>query len=84
MSTAHPPQDTPAFAVPSQLVHAGTCQWSSNHPQPTGPLTFWSILAPHIASVAKGLQELKEVGEVQLPRTVGLMPPWHLCNLDVT
>lgn len=51
---------------------------------PASPLTFWSILAPHVASVAKGLQELEDVGEVQLPRAVGLMPLWHLCDLDMT
>lgn len=52
--------------------------------RPAGLLTLWSILAPHVASVAKGLQELEDVGEVQLPRAVGLVPPGYLCNLDMT
>lgn len=66
--------------VPSQLL----CLNLPMGLRPAGLLTLWSILAPHIASVAKGLQELEDVGEVQLPRAVGLMPPWYLCNLDMT
>lgn len=50
----------------------------------TAPLTFWCVLTAHIASVAKGLQQLEDVGEVQLPGAVRLMPPWHLCDLDMT
>lgn len=52
--------------------------------RPAGPLTLRSILAPHVASVAEGLQELEEVGEVQFPRAIRLVPPWYLCNLDMT
>lgn len=84
-----PGRDSDACYLPAPR----TCL-SSHGTQPAGPyldlpvglrpLTFWSILAPHVASVAKGLQELKDVGEVQLPGAVGLVPPWHLCNLDMT
>lgn len=83
-AACHSPGRACLRTVPSQPVHAGTCHWDSDCPQPAGPLTFWGILAPHVASVAEGLQELEDVGEVQLPRAVGLVPPWHLCNLDMT
>ncbi|KAI1236749.1 hypothetical protein IHE44_0015002 [Lamprotornis superbus] len=66
--------------IPSQLL----CLDLPVRLRPAGLLTLWSILAPHIASVPQGLEELEDVGEVQLPRAIGLMPPWYLCNLDMT
>lgn len=75
------PQDLPVFAqYPASCSVLGPARGA----QTAGQLTLWSILAPHIASVAKRLQELKDVGKVQLPGAIRLVPPWYLCDLDMT
>lgn len=47
------------------------------------PLTLRPVLAPHKALVAFILQQLEQIGEVQLSGAVGLPPARDLCHLHV-
>lgn len=52
-------------------------------PEPRRPLTLRPVLAAHKALVAFILQQLEQIGEVQLAGAVRLPPAWDLCHLHM-